>query len=110
MLDSDREAESIVAMQARMFRKFFESDPRVDTPERPAVLDTPTAHAFSIGDEEFIVGTPGAVGEQIVAQCRSAGAGQFAAIFGYGIAPEVLKGWYRDFGARTMPALRAATL
>jgi alkanesulfonate monooxygenase SsuD/methylene tetrahydromethanopterin reductase-like flavin-dependent oxidoreductase (luciferase family) len=110
MLESDRDAESIKSTQARMFRKFLEIDPRVDTPERPAVLDTPTAHAFSIGDEEFIAGTTAAVAEQIVNQCRIAGAGHFAAIFGRGIPPEEQKGWYRDFGARVIPNLRGAAL
>jgi alkanesulfonate monooxygenase SsuD/methylene tetrahydromethanopterin reductase-like flavin-dependent oxidoreductase (luciferase family) len=107
MLDSDSEAESLVAKQRRDFRKFLEVDPRVDTPERPALLDTPTAHAFSIGDEEFIAGTPGALAEQIVMQCRSSGAGHFAAIFGRSRAPEQQKDWYRDFGAGVIPVLRA---
>jgi alkanesulfonate monooxygenase SsuD/methylene tetrahydromethanopterin reductase-like flavin-dependent oxidoreductase (luciferase family) len=108
LLDTDRDVESIRAMQTRMFRKVLEMDPRVDTPERPALLDTPTAHAFSIGDEEFITGTPAAVSEQIVSQCRVAGAGNFAAIFGLGTAPEQLRAWYRDFGAGVIPVLRAA--
>jgi alkanesulfonate monooxygenase SsuD/methylene tetrahydromethanopterin reductase-like flavin-dependent oxidoreductase (luciferase family) len=108
LLDTDREVESIKAMQTRMFRKVLELDPRVDTPERPALLDTPTAHTFSIGEEEFITGTPAAVTEQIVSQCRAAGAGNFAAIFGLGTPPEQLRGWYRDFGADVIPVLRAA--
>jgi len=110
MLDSDREAESLIAKQRSDFRKFLEVDPRVDTPERPALLDNPSAHAFSIGDEEFIAGTPAAVAEQIVTQCRSAGAGHFAAIFGRATSPEEQKGWYRDFGAGTIPALRATAM
>ena len=108
MLDSDRDAETIKTTQTRMFRKILEIDPRVDTAERPALLDTPTAHAFSIGDEEFIVGTQAAVAEQIVSQCHAAGAGNFAAIFGLGTALEDLQGWYRDFGAGVIPVLRAA--
>jgi len=111
MLDSNREAESIKAMQARAFRQLLgAADPRVDTPERRAVLDTPTEHKFSIGDEEFILGTPSTVAEQIVSQCRTAGAGNIAAIFGWGIPPEHLQGWYRGFGADVIPALRAAAL
>jgi len=110
MLDNDRKAEALVATQRRDFRKFLEVDPRVDTPERPALLDTPTAHAFSIGDEEFIAGTPAAVAEQIVTQCRGAGAGHFAAIFGRATAPEEQMGWYRDFGAGTIPTLRATAM
>jgi hypothetical protein len=74
------------------------------------VLDTPTAHAFSISEEEFIAGTPVAVAQQIVSQCRTAGAGNFAAIFGLGVTPDTLQGWYRDFGAHVIPVIRATAL
>jgi alkanesulfonate monooxygenase SsuD/methylene tetrahydromethanopterin reductase-like flavin-dependent oxidoreductase (luciferase family) len=110
LLESDRGIAEAVAKRREAFRAFIAIDPRVDLPGRPAVLDTPTAHAFSIGDEEFIVGTPAAVAEQIVAQCRSAGAGHFAAIFDRSQSPEGLIGWYRDFGADTIPVLRKASV
>lgn len=85
MLESDRDTEATMARQVQEFRKFLVVDPRLDTPERPALLDTSTAHTFSIGDEEFIAGTPAAVAENIIQQCRSIGAGNFAAIFGRAI-------------------------
>ncbi len=110
MLEDDRHAQSTMARQVQEFRKFLVVDPRLDTPERPALLDTSTAHAFSIGDEEFIAGTPSTVAENIIAQCRSAGAGNFAAIFGRGIPPEQQKSWYHDFGAGTIPHLRAVAV
>jgi alkanesulfonate monooxygenase SsuD/methylene tetrahydromethanopterin reductase-like flavin-dependent oxidoreductase (luciferase family) len=110
MLDKDSEATDALAAQRKNFRQFIQIDPRVDLPGRPAVLDTPTAHAFSIGDEEFIAGTPATVAAEIVAQCRSAGAGHFAAIFNRAVTPDKLKEWYRDFGTGTIPQLRKATV
>jgi alkanesulfonate monooxygenase SsuD/methylene tetrahydromethanopterin reductase-like flavin-dependent oxidoreductase (luciferase family) len=110
MLDRDSEAKEALAVQRKNFREFIQIDPRVDLPGRPAVLDTPTAHAFSIGDEEFIAGTPASVAEEIVAQCQSAGAGHFAAIFNRAASPDRLKTWYRDFGTGTIPTLRKAAV
>jgi len=108
ILDDDREAEAALAIRRKEFRNFIQLDPRVDLPGRPAVLDTPSAHAFSIGDDEFIAGTPAKVAEQIITQCRGAGAGHFAAIFDRSASPERLGDWYRDFGATTIPVLREA--
>ena len=71
MLDNDKNVKEVLADQAKHFRQFIQIDPRVNLPGRPAVLDTPSAHAFSIGDEEFIAGTPATVAEQVVAQCKS---------------------------------------
>jgi alkanesulfonate monooxygenase SsuD/methylene tetrahydromethanopterin reductase-like flavin-dependent oxidoreductase (luciferase family) len=104
MLDDEKE----IAKRREAFRKFIEFDPRVDLPGRPATLDSPSAHSFSIGAEEFIVGTPAAVADQIITQCRSAGAGHFAALFDRLATPAMLMDYYRDFGAIVIPKLRAA--
>lgn len=106
--DSDRDVAAVRAERAKEFRKFLEMDPRVDTPNRPAVLDTPTAHAFSIGDDEFIIGTPSGIAEQAIAQCQGAGAGHFSVIFDRSASVQRLKDWYGEFGARTIPMLRDA--
>jgi hypothetical protein len=86
------------------------ADPRVATPDRPAILDTPTAHAFSVGDDEFIAGTAATVAEEVIEQCCKAGAGNFAAIFSRPPnvlkAPDVLKEWYAEFGNQVIPHLR----
>jgi hypothetical protein len=50
------------------------------------------------------------VAENIIGQCRRAGAGNFAAIFGRAIPPEQQKTWYHDFGDGTIPYLRAAAV
>ena len=110
MLGDNREVAAVVDTQLRNIRKFLEADPRVDTPDRPAVLDTPTAHAFSIGKDEVIAGTADFVAEQIIEQCRAAGAGNFAALFNRAQPPEKLKEWYADFGGRVIPRLRCAVV
>src|SRR5262245_41626842 len=56
LLEDDRDIAAVVDTQRRNTRKFLEADSRLDTPDRPAILDTPTAHAFSVGDDEFIAG------------------------------------------------------
>lgn len=106
MLDDSNE----IAKRREAFREFIKLDPRVDLPDRPAALDSPSAHSFSIGAEEFIVGSPAAVAEQIIAQCRSAGAGHFAALFDRMASPALLTNYYREFGAVVIPLLRRAAV
>lgn len=110
LLDDDREAVSIVDAQRRNTLKFLSADPRLDTPDRPAILDTPTAHAFSVGDDEFIAGTAPSVADQIIDQCQAAGAGHFAATFNRSQPPERLKEWYAKYGSHVIPKLRHAAV
>ena len=112
MLGPDDDAAAVVDTVLRNMRKYLEADPRLDSPDRPAVLDTPTAHAFSIGDDEVIAGTANSVAVQIIDQCRAAGAGHFAANFNRSQPPERLKTWYAEFGRHVIPRLRntASTL
>jgi alkanesulfonate monooxygenase SsuD/methylene tetrahydromethanopterin reductase-like flavin-dependent oxidoreductase (luciferase family) len=108
LLDDDSQRDQLLNDRRAARRVRMLSDPRVDLPDRPALLDTPSAHAFSIGDEEFIAGTPEDVAEQIVAQCTTVGAGNFAFYPDRSQTPRQLRGWYRDFGVRALPLLRAA--
>jgi alkanesulfonate monooxygenase SsuD/methylene tetrahydromethanopterin reductase-like flavin-dependent oxidoreductase (luciferase family) len=110
LISDDSARSEVNARRSASYRQRLRADPRLDLPERPALLDTPTAHAFSIGDDEFITGTPEGVAEQIIAQCREAGAGHFSAVFDRSVGPARLKEWYRDFGAVTIPKLRSATV
>jgi alkanesulfonate monooxygenase SsuD/methylene tetrahydromethanopterin reductase-like flavin-dependent oxidoreductase (luciferase family) len=104
VMHDDKEA---LAKRRLAYRDFIRSDPRANLPDRPA-LDTPLSHSFSIGEEEFIGGTSAAIAEQIVAQCRSAGAGNFAALFDRFASPAQLMDGYRAFGEVVIPKLRAA--
>ena len=106
MLGPDDDAAAVVDTVLRNMRKYLEADPRLDSPDRPAVLDTPTAHAFSIGDDEVIAGTADSVAAQIIDQCSAAGAGHFAANFNRSQPPERLTTWYAEFGRHVIPRLR----
>ena len=110
ILEDDRDFAAVVDEQRHNMQKFLEADPRLDTPDRPAILDTPTAHAFSVGDEEFVAGTAPSVAEQIIGQCRAAGAGNFAATFDRSRPPERLKEWYVEYGSKVIPRLREAAV
>jgi alkanesulfonate monooxygenase SsuD/methylene tetrahydromethanopterin reductase-like flavin-dependent oxidoreductase (luciferase family) len=104
------EDEAAVAKRRQMFHDFIKSDPRVSLAGKPAALDSPSAHAFSIGEDEFITGNAKAVAEQIIAQCQSAGAGHFAALFDRMAPPAQMANYYRDFGAVVIPKLRQAAV
>jgi alkanesulfonate monooxygenase SsuD/methylene tetrahydromethanopterin reductase-like flavin-dependent oxidoreductase (luciferase family) len=102
------EDEEGIAKRRRAYTDFIKQDPRVSLPGRPAAIDSPSAHTFTIGDDEFITGKPAAVAEQIIAQCQSAGAGHFAALFDRMASPAQMADYYRDFGAIVIPKLRQA--
>jgi alkanesulfonate monooxygenase SsuD/methylene tetrahydromethanopterin reductase-like flavin-dependent oxidoreductase (luciferase family) len=108
LLDDDRGREEVLDAKRSASRERLKADPRLDLPDRPAVLDTPAAHAFTLGDDEFVVGTPRRVAEEIIGQCRRTGAGNFAALFDRTRRPDELMSWYRDFGAEAIPLLRGA--
>jgi len=103
IMDNDKE---VLVKRRQAFNEFIRHDPRADLPDRPAALDSSSAHSFTIGDDEFISGAPAEIAEQIVSQCRSAGAGHFAALFDRLASPAQLVDCYRDFGAMTIPRLR----
>ncbi|MBV9601418.1 MAG: LLM class flavin-dependent oxidoreductase [Chloroflexi bacterium] len=105
ILEDDSQRAEVAARRATASRNRLRADPRVDLPDRPAILDTPTSHVFSIGDEEFVVGNPQSVGEQIIEQCNEVGAGHFAATFDRSQTPEQLKEWYTRYGEVTIPLL-----
>jgi alkanesulfonate monooxygenase SsuD/methylene tetrahydromethanopterin reductase-like flavin-dependent oxidoreductase (luciferase family) len=92
----------------RVYRERIKVDPRADLPDRPAILDSPTQHAFAIGDDEFIGGTTAEIADEIIAQCRRSGAGNIAVIFNRSFSPATIKAWYRTFGAEVIPRLRTA--
>jgi alkanesulfonate monooxygenase SsuD/methylene tetrahydromethanopterin reductase-like flavin-dependent oxidoreductase (luciferase family) len=108
LLEDDRNREELLETKRTASRERLKADPRLDLPDRPAVLDTPAAHAFSLGDDEFLVGTPRTVAQEIIAQCRRTGAGNFAALFDRTMRPDQLQSWYQEFGAHAIPLLRSA--
>jgi alkanesulfonate monooxygenase SsuD/methylene tetrahydromethanopterin reductase-like flavin-dependent oxidoreductase (luciferase family) len=109
LADDDARSE-FLAQRRGTYRERLKADPRVDLPDRPALLDSPSAHAFSIGDEEFLAGTASTVAEEAIRQCRAAGAGHFATVFNRTTGVDQLAKWYRAFGDVTIPMLRAASV
>jgi len=93
---------------AEALRAVLAHDPRVT--EHP-IPDAPgPSHNFSVGEEEFISGTPESVADQIVALCRATGAGHFLANFGRGNSSGALLRSYELFGRHVIPLLRAADI
>ena len=105
------DAAARTAGQAReaQFRSFILVDPRVSAPGRE-VFDTPVSHAFSIGSEEFVQGSPDRVADDVIAQCQACGAGHFLAIFDRSVERSELADAWALFGTSVIPALRRATV
>ncbi len=82
------------------------ADPRARIGNRPA-LDTPISRSFSIGDEEFISGTPAQVSDEVIRQCRETGAGHFLATFRD--SQDMARTW-ELYGTEVNPALARAVV
>jgi hypothetical protein len=53
---------------------------------------------------------PWILAEKIIAPCKAAGAGHFAATFNRTQPPQILKEWYVDYGQHVIPKLRRAAV
>jgi alkanesulfonate monooxygenase SsuD/methylene tetrahydromethanopterin reductase-like flavin-dependent oxidoreductase (luciferase family) len=105
--NDDAAVRAAAKLREQQTRARLAADPRLSTPERE-VLDTPSSHAFSIGSDEFIAGSPGNVAEQVIAQCHAVGAGHFLATFDRSGSREQLRDAWEIFGTEVVPALRRA--
>jgi alkanesulfonate monooxygenase SsuD/methylene tetrahydromethanopterin reductase-like flavin-dependent oxidoreductase (luciferase family) len=65
---------------------------------------------FVMAEEEFIVGTPRHVADEIVSQCRAVGAGHFLAVLHWGAPHDEVAGAHEMFGREIVPMLRKAEL
>ena len=84
------------------------NDPRVG--QTPTLLDAPKAGSgFSVHADEFIVGTPTQVAEQIIEQCRACGAGHILAILGRAVDQRRAEA-VKLFGENVIPILRRAEI
>ena len=74
------------------------------------ILDSPPPHLSMVHDDEFIIGTPRQVSEEIIRQCCITGAGHFVA------GLDGLRGWeeiartHELFGHEVIPVLRQANV
>jgi alkanesulfonate monooxygenase SsuD/methylene tetrahydromethanopterin reductase-like flavin-dependent oxidoreductase (luciferase family) len=91
------------------FRNMLEThDKRVIASGRKA-LDTPTGtHGYTLGDDEFVSGSPKQVAEVAIDQCQRSGAGHFMVIFaGTQSLDELARAWAL-FGAEVIPLINKA--
>ena len=87
--------------------RILADDPRVGQRSSP-LLDAPKVGAgFSVHADEFIAGTPAQVAEQIIAQCRQAGAGHMVAILGRAVDEHRIRA-VEMFAEQVIPVLRRA--
>lgn len=84
-------------------------DPRVRH-SSSSLLDAPKAGSgFSVHADEFIAGTPAQVAEQIIAQCRTCGAGHIVAIMGRAVDEQRVRA-VELFAEEVIPILRQAKI
>ena len=76
-------------------------------PPWATLLDSPDGELEALSNEEFVAGTPAQVAEQIVEQCRVAGAGNFVVAFAATDHDELDRA-HALFAAEVAPVLRAA--
>jgi len=106
---SEAEAQERSQMAREAAFKVLAGDPRVRQ-QSSSLLDAPkSANGFSVHADEFIAGTPARVAEQIIAQCRSSGAGHIAAILGRAIDEQRIRAT-ELFAEQVIPILRKAEI
>ena len=106
---SEAEAQERSQMAREVASKVLAGDPRVRQ-QSSSLLDAPKSGAgFSVHADEFIAGTPGQVAEQIIAQCRSCGAGHFLGILGRAVDEQWIKA-VELFAEQVIPVLRRAEI
>jgi alkanesulfonate monooxygenase SsuD/methylene tetrahydromethanopterin reductase-like flavin-dependent oxidoreductase (luciferase family) len=103
---SEAEALETAQIAKEMTRKVLAGDPRVKAASS-SLLDAKTG--FAVHDDEFIAGTPAQVAEQIVAQCRTCGAGHILAILGRAVDERRIRS-VDLFGQQVIPILRKAQI
>lgn len=106
---SEAEAQERSQKAREVAAKVLAGDPRVQN-QSSSLLDAPKpGGGFSVHADEFIAGTPAQVAEQIIAQCRSCGAGHFLAILGRAVDEHRTKA-VELFAEQVIPTLRRAEI
>lgn len=113
IIDADESAAIERGKQfAAGFREFLEAnDERTIKKGSGQALDQPAGqgqHGYQLGDDEFIVGSPKQVAEQIIEQCKASGVGNFQVIFsGHGNMEQLKRSW-ELYGKEVIPVLNKA--
>jgi alkanesulfonate monooxygenase SsuD/methylene tetrahydromethanopterin reductase-like flavin-dependent oxidoreductase (luciferase family) len=102
------EARETARTSLRLYREALTHDPRFTESPLP---DAPgPTHTFSVGDDEFIAGTGLDVAEQIIAQCRRIGCGNFLCNFGRMPTLDARMAAFELYARDVIPALRRAAV
>jgi alkanesulfonate monooxygenase SsuD/methylene tetrahydromethanopterin reductase-like flavin-dependent oxidoreductase (luciferase family) len=114
--ESSSRAEEMKAGVSARIRDMLSNDPR-------AVLDSNAAKSnmanavpdasgggFVLDEDEFISGTPAAVCEQVMQQCRQVGAANFLAVLHWGAPFDEVSRGHELFSRKVIPRLRTASL
>jgi alkanesulfonate monooxygenase SsuD/methylene tetrahydromethanopterin reductase-like flavin-dependent oxidoreductase (luciferase family) len=99
------EARGYAQWVAERLKSFVAEDDRLksNVPDAPA----PTG-GFTLSDDEFITGTPEDVAHEIIAQCRTVGAGHFLTVLNWSAPVDEVVQAHELFGHAAIPLLRAA--
>lgn len=107
-VDESASVSRSVKLQNELENMVKKTDKRYVAPGQKA-FDAPSgSHGFTIGDDEYISGTPAHVAEQVLEQCERSGAGHFLAIFGGCDNLEQLTQSWELYGEEVNPALARA--
>lgn len=107
-LDEVASAARSAKLQSELEKMVKKTDKRYVAPGQTA-FDAPSgSHGFTIGEDEYISGTPNQVCEKILEQCETSGAGHFLSIFGgCDNLDELTRSW-ELFGQDVNPVLAGA--
>ncbi|MCC2095931.1 MAG: LLM class flavin-dependent oxidoreductase [Hyphomicrobiales bacterium] len=106
---SAAEAQEAVDVSRGVSKQLMAGDTRMEN-AGPVNLDEPKmGSGFSVSPDEYIVGTPSQVAEQIIEQCRATGTGHFLMTIGRGLGPK-RKAAVDLFGREVLPHLSKASI
>jgi len=94
---------------AERYKKYVATDPRIKFSKVP---DAPQqgGGGVSVGDDEFISGTPIQVADKIIEQCKQTGARNFLAVLHWGADLNEVRSAHELFGHQVIPILKKAKL
>jgi alkanesulfonate monooxygenase SsuD/methylene tetrahydromethanopterin reductase-like flavin-dependent oxidoreductase (luciferase family) len=110
--ESQSEAEEMTAGVQQRLREQLSHDPRANLnagAAKPAgAVPDQGGGGFTLSADEFISGTPAAVADEIIAQCRHVGAGHFLGLIQWGEPVERVAAGHELFAREIIPRLKQA--
>jgi alkanesulfonate monooxygenase SsuD/methylene tetrahydromethanopterin reductase-like flavin-dependent oxidoreductase (luciferase family) len=110
IIDKD---ESFAMARGRQFAEGFReslesSDERAVKKGSGQALDQPGTHGYQLFDDQFIIGSPPQVAEQIIDQCTRGGVGHFQVVFPAHADLDQLSRSWEMYGNEVIPLLKKA--